>query len=94
MIVHPWHMVTAGRSTPDRRSPRSRFAQATWTAPKQLLRQGWRVRLIWLDTPSVAWQEGPAMMMMPGGQAFHGLDLLFYVAEMTAAADRGGRRGR
>jgi hypothetical protein len=34
------------------------------------------------------------MMMMPGGQAFHRLDVLSYVAEMTAAADRGGRRER
>ena len=34
------------------------------------------------------------MMVLPDGQAFHGLDLLYYVAEMTAAADRGGRHGR
>ena len=32
-------------------------------------------------------------MVLPGGQAFHRLDLLYYVAEMTAAAGRGGRRG-
>jgi len=34
------------------------------------------------------------MMVLPGGQAFHGLDLLYYVAEMTAAADRGDRHVR
>ena len=34
------------------------------------------------------------MMVLPGGQAFHGLDVLYYVAEMTEAADRGGRYGR
>ena len=49
---------------------------------------------VWLDTPGVAWQKGPAMMVLPDSQAFHGLDVLSYVAEMTAAADRGGRHGR
>ena len=34
------------------------------------------------------------MMVLPGGQAFHGLGLLCYVAEMTAAADRGDKHGR
>jgi hypothetical protein len=34
------------------------------------------------------------MMVMPGGQAFYGLDVLSYVTEMTAAAGRGGRHGR
>ena len=34
-----------------------------------------------LYTPGVAWQEGPAMMVLPRGQAFHGLDVLSYIAE-------------
>ena len=34
------------------------------------------------------------MMVLCDGQAFHGLDVLCYVAEMTAAADRGGMYGR
>ena len=34
-----------------------------------------------LYTPGVAWQEGPPMIVLPGGQALHGLDLLYYVAE-------------
>jgi hypothetical protein len=35
------------------------------------------------------------MMVLPRGQAFHGLDVLSYIAEeMTAAADRGGKRER
>ena len=34
------------------------------------------------------------MMVLPGGQAFHGLGLSYYVAEMIAAADRGGGHGR
>jgi hypothetical protein len=34
------------------------------------------------------------MIVLPGGQALHGLDLLYYVAEMIAAADRGGGHGR
>ena len=34
------------------------------------------------------------MMVRPDGWAFHGLGVLSYLAEMTAAAGRGGRRGR
>jgi hypothetical protein len=34
------------------------------------------------------------MMVLPDGQAFHGLDVLSYLAEMIAAADRGGKHGR
>ena len=49
---------------------------------------------VWLDTPGVAWQKGPAMMALPDGQAFYGLDVLSYVAEMTLAAGRGDGHGR
>jgi len=34
------------------------------------------------------------MMVLPDGHAFYGLDVLSYVAEMIAAADRGGKHGR
>jgi hypothetical protein len=47
-----------------------------------------------LDTPGVARQEGPAMMVLRDGQAFHGLDVLSHGTEMTAAVGGGGRRGR